>query len=47
MIGAVVTSIAMIGFAAAILPFVAGVLDVVVMMGRRHWDTRKSAVAST
>lgn len=47
MIGAVVTSIALIGIAAAVLPFVAGVLDVVVMLGRRHWDTRKSVVAST
>src|SRR4029453_8520718 len=41
MIGAVVTSIATIGVAAAILPFVAGALDVVVMLGRRHWEARK------
>jgi uncharacterized membrane protein YphA (DoxX/SURF4 family) len=40
MIGAVVTSIAMIGLAAAILPFVVGALDVVVMLGRYHWETR-------
>ena len=37
MVGAVVTSIAQIGVSAAILPLVAGLLDVVVMLGRRGW----------
>jgi hypothetical protein len=45
MIGAVVTSIATIGVAAAILPFVAGTLDVVIMLGRRSWESRTSAMA--
>ena len=45
MIGAVVTSIVIIGVAAAILPFVAGVFDAVVMIGRRHWDVRKPSMA--
>ena len=37
MAGAIVTSIMQLGVTAAILPLVAGVLDVVVMMGRRGW----------
>ena len=37
MIGAVVVSIAQLGVTAAIMPLVAGVLDVVVMSGRRGW----------
>jgi hypothetical protein len=45
MVGAVVTSIVQLGVAAAILPFVVGVLDVVVMRGRRNWDVRARPVA--
>ena len=37
MAGAVVVSILQMGVQAAILPLVAGVLDVVVMLGRRGW----------
>jgi len=37
MVGAVVVSIAQLGVTAAIMPFVAGILDVVVMFGRRGW----------
>ena len=37
MAGAIVTSIMQLGVTAAILPLVAGVLDVVVMLGRRGW----------
>ena len=37
MAGAVVTSIMQLGVQAAVLPLVAGVLDVVVMLGRRGW----------
>ena len=46
MIGAVVISNAMLGLSAAILPLVAGLLDVVVMIGRRRWDARAARVAS-
>jgi hypothetical protein len=37
MIGAVVTTVATMGVALAILPFVAGALDLVVLNGRRAW----------
>jgi hypothetical protein len=37
MIGAVVTTAATMSVALAVLPFVAGVLDVVVLNGRREW----------
>jgi DoxX-like protein len=37
MAGAVVVSIAQLGVSAAIIPLVAGILDVVVMFGRRGW----------
>ena len=37
MVGAVVVSIAQIGVTAAIMPLVAGILDLVVMSGRRGW----------
>jgi hypothetical protein len=37
MVGAIVVSIAQLGVSAAIMPLVAGVLDVVVMFGRRGW----------
>jgi hypothetical protein len=37
MVGAVVVSIAQLGVTAAIMPIVAGVLDLVVMFGRRGW----------
>jgi hypothetical protein len=37
MLGAVVVSLAQIGASAAIMPLVAGVLDLVVMSGRRGW----------
>jgi hypothetical protein len=37
MVGAVVVSIAELGVSAAIMPLVAGILDVVVMFGRRGW----------
>jgi hypothetical protein len=37
MVGAVVVSIAQLGVTAAIMPLVAGILDVVVMFGRRGW----------
>lgn len=37
MAGAVVVSIAQLGVTAAIMPLVAGVLDLVVMFGRRGW----------
>ena len=37
MAGAVVVSIAQLGVTAAIMPFVAGILDLVVMFGRRGW----------
>jgi hypothetical protein len=37
MVGAVVVSIAQLGVTAAIMPLVAGILDLVVMFGRRGW----------
>ena len=37
MIGAVVVSFAQLGASAAIMPLVAGSLDVIVMLGRRGW----------
>jgi DoxX-like protein len=37
MLGAVVTSVMMMGVQTAILPFVVGILDLVVMFGRRGW----------
>jgi hypothetical protein len=37
MVGAIVVSIAQLGVSAAIMPLVAGVLDLVVMFGRRGW----------
>jgi hypothetical protein len=37
MVGAVVTSIMMMGVKTAIFPFVVGILDLVVMFGRRGW----------
>src|SRR6185503_20267677 len=37
MLGAIVVSIVQIGVTAAIMPFVAGILDLVVMSGRRGW----------
>jgi hypothetical protein len=37
MVGAVVTSMVMMGVLAAIFPLVVGVLDVIVMAGRRGW----------
>ncbi len=37
MIGAVVTTVATMGVVAALLPFITGVLDVVVLNGRRDW----------
>ena len=37
MVGAIGVSIAQIGVTAAIMPLVAGVLDLVVMFGRRGW----------
>jgi len=37
MVGAVAVSIAQIGVSAAIMPLVAGILDLVVMFGRRGW----------
>jgi hypothetical protein len=37
MVGAVVTSMVMMGVLAAIFPLVVGVLDVIVMTGRRGW----------
>lgn len=37
MLGAVVTSMMMMGVVAAIFPLVVGVLDLVVMFGRRGW----------
>ena len=37
MLGAVVTSIMQLGVSAAILPFAVGILDLVVMVGRRGW----------
>jgi hypothetical protein len=37
MVGAVVVSIAQLGVSAAILPFVVGILDLMVMFGRREW----------
>jgi len=37
MVGAVVTSMVMMGALAAIFPLVVGVLDVIVMAGRRGW----------
>ena len=37
MLGAVVVSFAQIGVTAAIMPLVVGVLDLVVMFGRRGW----------
>jgi hypothetical protein len=37
MLGAVVTSLMQVGVSAAILPLVAGMLDLVVMVGRRGW----------
>jgi hypothetical protein len=37
MVGAVVVSIVQIGVSAAIMPLVAGILDLVVMFGRRGW----------
>ena len=40
MLGAVVISIVMMGAAAAIFPLVVGLLDVVVMLGRRGWSLR-------
>lgn len=43
MAGAVVITVPMMGVAAAILPFVAGVLDVVVMLGRRPRGAPASA----
>jgi hypothetical protein len=45
MVGAVVVSIVQIGASTAILPFVVGVLDVVVMLGRRGWTARTAPVA--
>ena len=37
MLGAIVTSLMQIGVSAAIMPLVAGLLDLVVMVGRRGW----------
>jgi hypothetical protein len=37
MLGAVVTSVMQVGLSAAILPLVAGMLDLIVMVGRRGW----------
>jgi len=37
MAGAIVVSIAQLGVTAAIMPLVAGLLDLVVMVGRRGW----------
>ena len=37
MVGAVVVSIAQLGVSAAIIPFVAGIFDLIVMRGRRGW----------
>ena len=37
MVGAVVVSTAQIGVTTAILPLVVGILDLVVMVGRRGW----------
>ena len=37
MAGAVVTTVATMGVGPAIFPLVAGILDLVVMRGRRHW----------
>lgn len=37
MLGAVVVSFGQLGVTAAIMPFVAGILDLVVMFGRRGW----------
>src|SRR5687768_16777441 len=37
MLGAVVVSFAQLGVSAAIIPFVVGILDLVVMFGRRGW----------
>jgi hypothetical protein len=37
MVGAVVVSTVQIGVQAAILPFVVGILDLIVMFGRRGW----------
>src|SRR6185295_6344730 len=37
MVGAIVVSIVQIGVSAAIMPLVAGILDLVVMFGRRGW----------
>jgi hypothetical protein len=45
MVGAVVVTIVQIGASTAILPFVVGVLDVVVMLGRRGWTARTAPVA--
>ena len=37
MVGAVVTTIATMGVGPAVMPLVVGVLDLVVLRGRRHW----------
>ena len=37
MVGAIVVSIVQIGVSAAIMPLVAGILDLAVMFGRRGW----------
>ena len=37
MLGAIVTSLMQIGVSAAIMPLVAGLLDLIVMFGRRGW----------
>lgn len=46
MAGAVVTTIATIGVLPGLFPLVAGILDVVVMRGRRDWRQSKVAEAS-
>ena len=45
MVGAVVVSTAQMGVSTAIFPFVVGVVDVIVMLGRRGWKARNAAVA--
>ena len=50
MAGAVAVSFAQMGVTAAIMPFVAGVLDLIVMRGRRDWGqqvTTKNAKSLT
>ena len=41
MLGAVVVSFVQLGVTAAIMPLVAGVLDLVVMSGRRGWGSQR------